>query len=149
MRKKRSGGSVNPEHEHAKSRPKREKKSKKSVSFEEVTDNLRAIEDVLFLDALQTIREAGDDYEEDAQKQRRITNDLSSAYDLETMRNALFRLRDTLGNMEEENAQEEEIYRPVKKREGGERGTFEICLFYIVNRLDMKSYTECLIFPLG
>ena len=118
MRRKRSGAYDSSE--HSKSRPKREKKSKKTISFEEVTDNLRAIEDVLFLDALQTIREAGDDYEEDAQKQRRITNDLSSAYDLETMRNALFRLRDTLGNMEEENALEEESFRPVKKRgEGG------------------------------
>lgn len=116
MRRKRSGG--HDSSEHSKSRPKREKKSKKNISFEEVTDNLRAIEDVLFLDALQTIREAGDDYEEDAQKQRRITNDLSSAYDLETMRNALFRLRDTLGNMEQETMQEEETFRPVKKRGG-------------------------------
>lgn len=117
MRRKRDGSSVmHDSSEHAKSRPRRDKKSKKSISFEEVTDNLRAIEDVLFLDALQTIKEAGDDYEEDAQKQRRITNDLSSAYDLETMRNAIFRLRDTLGNMEQEsNVQEEESFRPVKK----------------------------------
>lgn len=129
MRKKRDGSSaMHDSSEHSKSRPKREKKSpKKSISFEEVTDNLRAIEDVLFLDALQTIREAGDDYEEDAQKQRRITNDLSSAYDLETMRNALFRLRDTLGNMEQESSvQEEERYRPAKKRGGDQCPPLEL-----------------------
>lgn len=115
MRRKRDGSSYE-ESEHGKSRPRRDKKSKKGVSFEEVTDNLRAIEDVLFLDALHTLKESGDDYEEDAQKQRRITNDLSSAYDLETMRNALFRLRDTLGNMEQESVQEEEMYQPMRKR---------------------------------
>lgn len=119
MRRKRSGGYDSAE--HSKSRPKREKKSKKHISFEEVTDNLRAIEDVLFLDALETIRESGDDFEEDTQKQNRITNDISSAYDLETMRNALFRLKDTLGNMEKEKLQEEEEeerFRPVKRRGG-------------------------------
>lgn len=126
MRRKRDGSGGHDNAEQPKSRPKREKKSKKNISFEEVTDNLRAIEDVLFLDALQTIREAGDDYDEDPQKQRRITNDLSSAYDLETMRNALFRLRDTLGNMEQETAQDEERFRPVKKRGGDQCPPLEL-----------------------
>ncbi|XP_035215005.1 uncharacterized protein LOC118188621 [Stegodyphus dumicola] len=119
MRRKRDGSSYEePGHSKTKiSSSKREKKSKKPISFEEVTDNLRAIEDVLFLDALQTIKDAGDDYDDDVQRQNRINNDLSSAYDLETMRNALFRLRDTLGNMESESMPDDDgVYMAARKR---------------------------------
>ncbi|KAG8182622.1 hypothetical protein JTE90_009985 [Oedothorax gibbosus] len=114
LRRKRDSGSQRVNH----------KRSKKSIqpqqapsSLSEITDNLRIIEDQLFQDALQTMRDGGEDYDEDMRRQNRITNDLSLAYDLETMRNAFFRLRETLSNMENEGPlDEQEMYHTDRKR---------------------------------
>ncbi|XP_015905539.1 uncharacterized protein DDB_G0279979 [Parasteatoda tepidariorum] len=99
---------------------RRQKKSiQPSTSINDITDNLRNIEDQLFQDALQVMRDSGDEYEDDVQRQNRISNDLNLAYDLETMRNAFFRLRDTLSNMEnEEVGEEEDMYHMTRKRSG-------------------------------
>ncbi|CAL1273449.1 unnamed protein product [Larinioides sclopetarius] len=112
MRRKRDGSSS-----YSKKTVKRAKKSiqPSSTSLSEITDNLRNIEDQLFQDALQTMREGGEDYEDDVHKQNRIFNDLNLAYDLETMRNAFFRLRETLGNMENEE-DEEMFHSSTRKR---------------------------------
>ncbi|GFT85846.1 uncharacterized protein NPIL_165381 [Nephila pilipes] len=113
MRRKRDGSSSYPKSKTVK-RAKKSVQASNSNSLSEITDNLRNIEDQLFQDALQVMREGGEDYEDDVHRQNRIFNDLSLAYDLETMRNAFFRLKETLGNMENED--EEEMYHTSRKR---------------------------------
>ncbi|XP_054707106.1 uncharacterized protein LOC129216913 [Uloborus diversus] len=129
MRKKRDGSTHWEETEHETEVPstaplnrkrrdqkntEKKKSRNRSVSFEEVTDNLRALEDALFLDALGTLAE---DPSAEGAKKARIEADLSSAYDLETMRSALFRLRETLGGRGAALEAEDEMYAtPAKKR---------------------------------
>ncbi|GIZ02433.1 uncharacterized protein CEXT_643901 [Caerostris extrusa] len=93
MRRKRDGSSSSGGHTKSKTVKRAKKSVQSSTSLSEITDNLRNIEDQLFQDALQVMRGEGEDYEEDIHRQNRIFNDLSLAYDLETMRNAFFRLR--------------------------------------------------------
>ncbi|GIY33474.1 uncharacterized protein CDAR_474191 [Caerostris darwini] len=114
MRRKRDGSSSSGGHTKSKTVKRAKKSVQSSTSLSEITDNLRNIEDQLFQDALQVMREGGEDYEDDIHRQNRIFNDLSLAYDLETMRNAFFRLRETLGNME--NEEDEEVYHSNRKR---------------------------------